>query len=191
MARRVSLSSVHTGELRDVPVGFSWTSLLFGPFVPLFRGDLKYFFGIVLGGFVFGILTYGIAALVLWIWQAFSYNQRYVRSLLEKGYKPAEESNRIILENYGVIFEQSGESNNDNRTQTEKNIGTMGLYVISFFVAVVVGSLVVRSLAYMMTGAWGGIHPLYALALYLLLGILLCRPFVTIFRKVFEVAESR
>lgn len=30
------------GLMKQAPVGFSWTMLLFGPFVPLFRGDLKW-----------------------------------------------------------------------------------------------------------------------------------------------------
>ena len=36
--------------IKSVPIGFSWTIVLFGSFVPLFRGDLKWFFIMILLG---------------------------------------------------------------------------------------------------------------------------------------------
>lgn len=41
---------------KDVKVGFSWTMFFFGPLVPLFRGDLKWFlFSILISFFTVGI----------------------------------------------------------------------------------------------------------------------------------------
>ena len=53
-----------TGQRKQSKVGWSWTSFLFGFWVPLFRGDLKWagisFLIQILGG----IFTFGIASLI-------------------------------------------------------------------------------------------------------------------------------
>ncbi len=36
-------------ERKESYVGFSWTTFFFGPFVPLFRGDFKWFFIMLVG----------------------------------------------------------------------------------------------------------------------------------------------
>lgn len=67
------------GVTTEVKDGFSWTSLFFGIFVPIARGDMK--------GFIFqlaaALLTFGIS----WFIVPFIYNKRYLNRLLEKGYK--------------------------------------------------------------------------------------------------------
>ena len=84
-------------------VGFSWTMLFFGFFVPLFRGDLKWaaimFFGTILLGFA----TLGIGGGVLGIVMSFVYNKIYIKDLIEKGWKPVGEENRLLLEEKNII----------------------------------------------------------------------------------------
>lgn len=66
------------GVVKKVKAGFSWTTLFFGFFVPLFRGDFKWF--------LFCLLC---DILVLpWLIFPFIYNKIYIKELLERGYKP-------------------------------------------------------------------------------------------------------
>jgi hypothetical protein len=68
-----------TGETKEAPVGFSWTMLFFGVFVPLFRGDFKW----ALITFLAAIVTFGIS----WFVFPFIYNKLYIKDLLSKGFK--------------------------------------------------------------------------------------------------------
>ena len=67
------------GQVKVVKEGFSWTMLFFGIFVPLYRGDWKWFLIMLIAN----IFTYGLASIVF----AFIYNKIYINDLLEKGYK--------------------------------------------------------------------------------------------------------
>ena len=67
-----------TGEQKQVKKGFSWTMLFFGVFVPLLRGDWKWF----LITFALAILTSGVS----WLVFPFFYNKLYINDLLQKGY---------------------------------------------------------------------------------------------------------
>lgn len=96
MAIDVRLENVLTGEIITVPIGFSWTTLLFGPFVPLLRGDFAWF--LIL--FVLSMLTMGL----VWIFVPFFYNKKYVRKIIGKGYKPADEFSKQELMRKGFYF---------------------------------------------------------------------------------------
>lgn len=80
-------------------LGFSWTTLFFGFFVPLFRGDTKWFIVMLILSF----LSFGLAQLIL----CFLYNGIYTKSLLEKGYKPADDFAKQVLINRGFIAEDT------------------------------------------------------------------------------------
>lgn len=67
------------GVRKEVKKGFSWTMLFFGVFVPLFRGDFKWFFIILLVSFITG----GIS----WLVFPFFYNKLYLNDLLNNGYE--------------------------------------------------------------------------------------------------------
>ena len=95
-------------ETKLCRTGFSWTVLLFGCFVPLFRKDWKYF-GIQL---LFNILTFGLSNLVF----SFIYNKLYIKNLLRNGYIPTKKSyieellkRKIILERNEREFEEDEE----------------------------------------------------------------------------------
>ncbi len=78
MAKRVALIHPQTGVMKSGFYGFSWTFLLFGWFVPLFRGEL-----------LIALLHLVITILTVFLWQfifAFLYNKQYTTRLLEKGY---------------------------------------------------------------------------------------------------------
>lgn len=82
------------GVVKRVKLGFSWTMLFFGIFVPIFRGDLKWtvLFLILL------IITSGLAWFVL----PFIYNKLYIKSLLENGWFPADEMSRNAMHAKGL-----------------------------------------------------------------------------------------
>lgn len=84
-----------SGMVKQVKLGFSWTMLFFGIFVPLFRGDLKW----TILSLILVIITSGFA----WFFLPFFYNRMYVKSLLEKGWYPADEISRDILVSKGFI----------------------------------------------------------------------------------------
>lgn len=69
----------HFGQVKVVKIGFSWTVFFFGVFVPLFRGDIKWFLLMLIAN----MFTFGLASLVF----MFKYNDWYMNDLLEKGYQ--------------------------------------------------------------------------------------------------------
>jgi hypothetical protein len=70
------------GIIKPVKRGFSWTTLFFGFFPALFRGDLKW--ACIM--FICAWITAGISLLVF----PFIYNNIYENELREKGYKEVE-----------------------------------------------------------------------------------------------------
>src|SRR5690625_4376048 len=90
------------GLIKEVKIGFSWTTLLFGFFLALFRGDLKWAAIMFITGVVVGALTLGFGACILWLVFAFIYNKIYITDMIEKGYKPASEESKMKLENGGI-----------------------------------------------------------------------------------------
>ena len=76
-------------------VGFSWTTFFFGFFVPLIRGDIKWFLIMLILSF----LSFGLAQFIL----CFLYNKFDTVNLLEKAYRPADEFSRSILKIKGII----------------------------------------------------------------------------------------
>ena len=68
-----------TGEQRLAPTGFSWTTLFFGPFPALFRGDILW--AVIMAGTA--LITVGFA----WLVWPFLYNGLYQKRLCDKGFR--------------------------------------------------------------------------------------------------------
>ena len=68
MAREIRLKHNESGVTKIGCYGFSWTYLFFGPFVPMFRGEL----GVGVLHIVFAIFSAGISNIIL----AFIYNEK-------------------------------------------------------------------------------------------------------------------
>lgn len=95
-----SLRNPDTGEEVRAPVGFSWTTLLFGPWPALFRGDWKW------AAIIFGtaIFTGGVSILVF----PFIYNKLYIKDLIRDGFKLVDvENGSIDVVSNEVGFEKS------------------------------------------------------------------------------------
>lgn len=93
---KVTLKQHVSGQLKTVKLGFSWTTLFFGLFVPLLRGDFKWA-AIML---VLAIITCGIS----WLVMPFIYNKKYVQDLLSKGYVPADDTAKSNLAKKGIMI---------------------------------------------------------------------------------------
>jgi hypothetical protein len=82
MATAIALRNPQTNLTATVYRGFSWTTLFFGPFPALFRGDFVTF-ALAL---VICFCTGGFAwLLIMFVW-SFIYNGYHAKSLISKGY---------------------------------------------------------------------------------------------------------
>ena len=77
--------------------GFSWTTLLFGAFPALFRGDFATFIGAFVIFLILAIFTAGIGALIASIVWAFKYNKYYTSKLLERGYEFSDTPQKVAI----------------------------------------------------------------------------------------------
>lgn len=76
----ITLKNPVSGEFIKAPVGYSWTVLFFGFFVPIFRGDWIYT-AILLA---FGVFTFGLSNIVF----SFIYNKTFIKNkILKSGFK--------------------------------------------------------------------------------------------------------
>lgn len=76
---KVYLRNPRTGQTREAPVGFSWTTLFFGFIPALLRSDWVGAAIMVVVDFV----TFGIAHLYF----IFAYNKMYLKRLLNEGFE--------------------------------------------------------------------------------------------------------
>lgn len=83
------------GLIKECKIGFSWTTFFFGFFVPLFRGDFKYFLIMIILAFI----TSGLC----WLVFPFFYNKWYIKDLLSKGFYPATKDDYVILVSKGFL----------------------------------------------------------------------------------------
>lgn len=91
------------GLTKQVKVGFSWTTFFFGFLPALFRGDLKWAVIMLIIEAVLGSFTLGIGSFVTGIVFSFVYNKIFIKELIEKGYQPANDESRTLLQNSQII----------------------------------------------------------------------------------------
>lgn len=84
------LFNKETGEMKETKEGFSWTMLFCGVFVPLSRGDYKWF---LLTGLL-AFFTMGIS----WVILPFFYNDIYTKELKSKGWLSEQQYKDYKLE---------------------------------------------------------------------------------------------
>lgn len=82
MATKIMMKNTKTGIRKEGYFGFSWTYLLFGFWVPLFRGHFP-MAGIHLVISFISVFMFGIPQIIL----AFFFNKFYTLRLIEDGYE--------------------------------------------------------------------------------------------------------
>jgi hypothetical protein len=87
MADKIILRNPENGLLASAYIGFSWTTLIFGSFPALFRGDFITFVGTTVVYFILALTTYGVLAITASLIWAFLYNKYHARKLIERGYR--------------------------------------------------------------------------------------------------------
>lgn len=93
MATTVNLR--REGLAKAGKIGFSWTTLFFGFFVPLIRGDIKWTLIMI----ICGIVSVGFSNFVF----CFIYNKIYTQNLIETGYAPADDYSKELLFRAGIL----------------------------------------------------------------------------------------
>jgi len=98
--KKVLLENKRLNKTKKVPFLYSWISLSFGFFVPILRGDIKWFLI-----YLIPIILYFINPLLVFsnIVIAFFYNKRYIKDLIQKGYEPADENSKKLLLSKHII----------------------------------------------------------------------------------------
>ena len=99
----IILKHKDTGVVKECVPGFSWTSLFFGPFVPLLRGDIKWAAIVFAVCALIGLCTYGIGSIFVTPVFAYFYNKIYIKDLVEKGYTYIDEAGKYYLVSNGII----------------------------------------------------------------------------------------
>lgn len=100
----ITLRNKDTGLIKNCSTGFSWTTLIFGLFVPLIRGDFKWAAVLVILSMLAGGPTFGFGAVFVNFIFAFLYNKIYIRSLMERGFVPADDDARNWCIDKGLII---------------------------------------------------------------------------------------
>ncbi len=109
MATAVNLRNPTTGLMKTGYFGFSWTTLIFGFFPALFRGDFITFIGGFVVAAIIASVTAGIGMFAISLVWAFMYNRYYTRRLIEKGYalNDTPEKNRAAAMALGIALDHT------------------------------------------------------------------------------------
>ena len=103
MATKINIKHKESGMVKTGFYGFSWTYLIFGWFVPLFRGEL----GVGALHLLFTIFTFGLWQLIV----CFLYNKQYMTRMLTSGWVlEGSDSDKVLA---GTALGISTPSNNE------------------------------------------------------------------------------
>ena len=118
MAIKINLKHDQSNISKAGFVGFSFTTLFFGFFVPLFRGDILW--AVIMFIMQIGVLvpTFGMGNIVLGIILGCIYNKIYTTKLLTSGWDPADSYSENILVSRGYIFKERSSDNYSYRQRS-------------------------------------------------------------------------
>lgn len=103
----IKLKNEQTGQFKEAPVGFSWTTFFFGFFPALLRGDWKNFLILLF----LSLPTFGIVLIVYW----FKYNKIYINDLIGNGFKAvmSKEEADFMSAKIGIPLPTIGQSSQE------------------------------------------------------------------------------
>lgn len=100
---KINLTNPATRQIKQAKIGFSWTMFFFGLFVPLIRGDWKWFFILLAITIILGVPTLGFGGALVGLVFSFIYNRLYINDLLSHGYDPADDYSETALQSHNFI----------------------------------------------------------------------------------------
>ena len=105
----ITLKHATSGVMKECPTGFSFTTFLFGFFVPLFRRDFKWAAIMLVASIAYGVLLEELnisagSGLAIPFFFGFYYNEQFIKDALEKGYVPADEPSRAWLVSKKILM---------------------------------------------------------------------------------------
>lgn len=113
MGSKVVMVNEKDRKVKDSPAGFSWTTLIFGMWPALLRGD---FLGalvilIISAGTGFNPVLYVLASILISIF----YNYTYISRKISKGYELPTDNSKELLKKHGydvnVALHNGGDNN--------------------------------------------------------------------------------
>ncbi len=109
----IQLNNIYKGKTKDVKLGFSWTSLFFGPLIPLFRGDILWT--------ILYIVLFPITAGFIWLIFPFLYNKIYIKKLVGSGWQAANELSKNMLMQNGIFTNVAVKKDSEKNTTSFQN----------------------------------------------------------------------
>ena len=97
LQKKVRLIHPSSGLVKNGYVGYSWTYLVFGWFVPMFRGEL----GIGVLHFAFTLISAGLSQLIF----PFIYNRQFMTRMLTTGWQldEADDNYELAKRKLGIL----------------------------------------------------------------------------------------
>lgn len=126
MAKIIQMKHKLLGVNKTGFYGFSWTTLFFGFFPALFRGDFLTFIGGFFVVIILGFMTLGVGSLIAMLVWAFFYNDYYTKKLLECGYEFAgtTEENIQAAKVLKIQIQNAAEYKNEEKAYLTINIAS-------------------------------------------------------------------
>src|SRR5437870_1256440 len=97
MASLVYMKNPTNNLVAKAYIGFSWTSLFFGPWPLLFRNEWGFFLIFIAVYVVVAMVTFGVGAFVLGLVWAFIFNKWHMKRLIERGYAIDESQTESLV----------------------------------------------------------------------------------------------
>ncbi|WP_333604143.1 hypothetical protein [Lactobacillus acetotolerans] len=93
----IQLKNKYTQRVIEAPVGYSWTLLLFGAFVPLFRKDWQATIVLMVLNLSVYFLGGYIAELIIDAVFAALYNKYFIAKMLNSGWEPLNKASQEAI----------------------------------------------------------------------------------------------